>query len=76
VKNTKRIESNARAGYHDEADPDDTSPSGVMRFEAPGYDNMNNEDFLTKIPIAFIPRSGRKSSISGGELHGSPSPTG
>ena len=55
VKNTRRIESNARAGYHYEADPDDTSPLGVMRFDAPDYDNINNQDLLTKISDRFYP---------------------
>jgi hypothetical protein len=46
VDNTRRIEKNARVGYHYESDPYDTSPLGVLRFEVPEYDNLNDEDLL------------------------------
>jgi hypothetical protein len=49
VKNIRRIESNARAGCHYAADPEDTSPLGVLRSEAPDYNDINNEDLLTKV---------------------------
>jgi hypothetical protein len=47
LDNTRRIEKNARVGYHYVADPGDASPLGVLRFEAPEYDNFNDEDLLS-----------------------------
>jgi len=35
-------------------DPDDTSPLGVMRFDAPDYDNINNQISSRRYRIAFI----------------------
>jgi len=55
VGNTRRIEKNARAGYHYESDPDDTSPLGVMRFEAPEYNKFNDEDLLSKVRERYYP---------------------
>jgi hypothetical protein len=53
VDNTRRIERNARAGYHYVGDPEDTSPLGVLRFEAAAYDKWNDEDFLSVIRDRF-----------------------
>ena len=55
VDDTRRIEKNARVGYHYESDPYDTSPLGVLRFEAPEYDAWNDEDLLAKYRERFYP---------------------
>ena len=55
VYETRRIESNARLGYHYKGDPDNTSPLGVWRFKAPEYDILNDEDLILKIRDRYYP---------------------
>jgi hypothetical protein len=55
LNDTRRIERNTRAGYHYQADPEDSSPLGVLRFEVPEYKDWNDEDFILKIRDRFYP---------------------
>jgi len=55
VDDMRRIERNARAGYSYPADPNDTSPLGVMRFEYSEYDPWNDDDVLSKVRDRYYP---------------------
>jgi hypothetical protein len=52
---TRRIERNARAGYHYRSDPEDTSPLAVVRFTFPHYDKFNDDDLIEMIRAKFHP---------------------
>jgi hypothetical protein len=52
---TRRVERNARVGYHYRSDPEDTSPLGVARFIFPQYDKFNDEDLIEMIRAKFHP---------------------
>jgi hypothetical protein len=55
LDDTRRIERNVRSGYRYEADPTNTSPLGVLRFEAREYDKFNDEDLLSMCRDRYYP---------------------